>query len=281
MLEKLFSRNFISFYKSGKKYLLLNQKIKQKKVINEEFEEFEKKEELEKYIEEIDNPQKYVITFLANENLGVVDSCSKAEYKNKHIEIENIKIVCIHNKYSFYATIYDLVELEKEYKFEIDLIYSVYALIDFKASKKNNLYILLHKEFYALIIYENSIPKYSDIVILIEKEEKEEEIEEIDDLDIMDDLSEDISEEIEDIEDLDLNEAEKSPIEADILNFLKNSLKEYYKIADNFVEQIVIFSDIKIEENFAKIIEDELFIETKIEEFNILKTLNEIGQLDV
>ena len=279
-LEKFIARNFISFYKDEEKYKLLNQKVRNNKILDEEYKEFENKDELEQYIKDIENPQKYTITFLANENLGMVPSCEKAEYKKRDIELDNIKMICVNNKYSFYAAIYDIVELEKMFKFEVDLIYSAYVLIDFKASKKNNLYMLLTKEFYALLIYEDSMPKYADILTLVDSYESDDNIEELD-MDIIEDLGDEIVEEsVEDLDEEDL-ENKSNTVEAELINFLKDSIKEHYKTSDNFVEKIIIFSTIQTQDNFAKLIEDEIFIETQVEEFNILKTLIELGKIDV
>ena len=287
MLLKIFIKpNFISFYKEDKFYLL-NEQYKNDKLIFEEKKEFNTKKELINYINEISssNPQTYVSTVILSQNQGVVPSCDKKEYKKLGIELENIKYICIKNRYSFYTTIYELMELTKS--FEPDFLYPIFALIDIKAiSKHNTLYILTTKSFNFILIYKDSIPVYSDIFEIEEKttefkEEENDEIEDISDIDIIEDFDDILDEDIENIEEIDESSVEETKEEYRIIEDIKNALKEYYEEGGDFIEKIVILDTLNTPQEIKTLIEDEIFITTTVQEFDILKTINQISRENV
>jgi len=284
----LFKPNLIAFYKDEETYKVLNEQYKKQEIIFSETKEFENKNELLSYISSVieDNPQTYVSTFVSTQNQGVIPSCEKHIYKNYGIELDNVKTVCINNKYSFYITIYELMESKKEYKY-IDFLYSAFALVDFKSSlRHNSLYILSTKKYSYIIIYKDHIPVFSDIFDTITNEEELEDnaIEDISDIDIVEDFDETLD---EDIENVDENEVEKEEslenlnLEYKIAEHIKTALKEYYEGGGDFIEKIFIFDTIGIEKNITNIINDELFIEASLEKFELLKTINEISRKNV
>ena len=276
MLEKFIKRAFVSFYEDEKIFFFL-EIIRNKKILSKQKLEFESKIELEKKIEEIkeDYPQTYISTIIDSLNQGVAPTCNKKYFLEKEIEVENLKILCIKG-YSFYVSIYDLNSFRKKFNFELDFIYSIFAPIDFIAKKRNNyFYLLLLETKIAILGYQNEVPIYFDLEIV--EEESEEDVEILDDIDILDDLSEDIEEESEHI-DLETPSIETSSKESKILDMLKNSIKDYYEnYSSEFLEKIVILDTINIKEDIKKIIEDELFIDTEIKKFDLLKTLNEMS----
>ncbi|GAB6045410.1 hypothetical protein JCM11957_10080 [Caminibacter profundus] len=290
MLDKFFKKQFVSFYKDNN-YKLILEIVKNKKVLQSTEKEFNEKEELEKFIKETidENPQTYTSTMLLTLNQGVMDSCSKQKYLEKDIDYDNIKILCIDNKYSFYASIYDLSSIKKEFLLPIDFIYSVFAIIDSIATyKKNRFYILTMHKYIAILGYENNKPIYSDLIELNEEEEKQEEIEDIDILDDIEDLSEDIEELSEDIEEtsVDIEEIDENlkeselttDIEVNILNSIKESLKDYYdNYSSDFIEKIIILDTVGIDIQITNLIEDELFISTEIQQIDLLKSINRLS----
>ena len=297
LLKKLFYRpNFISFYEEENVYKLLNEKYKNDKIIFSENKEFNNKKDLIKYINSIteSNPQTYISTILKSIDQGVTPSCQKSTLKKIGLDINNIKYICINNKYSFYISLYELLEIQKEFSF-LDFLYSPFSIIDYKAKLRNNsLYILVMKSFLFFIIYKDSIPVFGEIEEINEKkqENKEEDIiEEIYDLDLSDEIMEDDIEELENIEDINdieeisqtttPNSIEHLNIENKIFNKLQEILKEYYEQNTNFIEKIIIYDSITIDKNITSIIENELFIDTTIEEINLLKIINEISKKNV
>jgi len=286
LLKRFFPIHFISFYSIHHKYYLLHEVIKNDKIIDSSKEEFEDKSKLKKYIKNIinDYPQTYVSTILLNIDQGVVNSCSKQVYKEKNIEINNIKIVCINNKYSFYTSIYELSELKKEFEI-IDFIYPIFAVIDFLAKDKNNsLYILNIDNFFATIVYKDNIALYSEIF------NEETEVEDISDMDIdeFDEFDDDLGEldEIEDIENIDEVEEEKEDIshldtENKIFTHIKESIKNYYNEGGDFLEKIYIISTKEINNSILNLIEDELFMKSEIINIDLLETINDISKKNV
>ena len=225
MLEKLIKKAYISFYED-EKYFLQIDIIRNKKTITSYKKEFETKEELFKEIEDIkeDYAQYFISTIIDTINQGVIPSCEKNEYKKKEIDIENIKYICVNNKYSFYVSLYDLINIKKEYN--PDFLYSVFATIDFYSKIKDKyFYVLILKKGIAILGYEKHIPIYSEIALFEENEEPtEDDLEVIDDIDLeMDEeLSEDIEEESQNINiDEEKPDIENSDIEYNIIEVLK------------------------------------------------------------
>jgi len=291
ILKKFFCKpNFISFYEEGNMYKLLNEKYKNSEIISSENKEFDNKEDLIKYINSIRklNPQTYISTILKSINQGFAPSCKKSSFKEMGLDIENIKYVCINKKYSFYTSLYELLEIQKEFSL-LDFLYPPFAIIDYKAKLKNNsLYILTMKDFIFFMIYKNSLPVFGEIEEI--NENKDEEIEEIEDLDLLSEIEEDI-EDIESIEDIDnikeisqatkLSSIENLGIESKTFNKLQEVLKEYYENNSNFIEQIIIYDTVNISEDLTSLIKDEIFINTAIEKIDLLKTINEMSRKNV
>ncbi len=286
-VEKFIKKAYVSFYKNNK-YRFYCEIKKNDKTIDSFSKEFEDKKDLENEIENIkeDYAQYFISTVIDTINQGVIPSCSKKEMKKYDIDVDNIKYVCINNSYSIYTSLYDIVSIKKNYSFEIDYLYSIFAPIDFFAKKRNNyLYVLIMDNKIALSAYKNDKPVYSDIEIFNEEtasEETEDFIEPIDELDIAnEDLSEDISENIEEeAQSIDLEEPkiEKSNIEYNIIEKLKDFIKEYYQdYSDDFIEKIIFLDTVEIGESLKKIVNDELLLESEIIEFDLLKTLNTIS----
>ena len=281
-VEKFIKKAYISFYKN-KKYHLFCEIKKNKKIIEILKKDFDEKKDLEKEILNIqdDYAQYYISTIIDTINQGIIPTCEKKEMKNYGIDVENINYICIKN-YSIYASLYDIVTIKKNYKFNIDFLYSIFAPIDFFAKKRNNyLYVLILNEKIALVAYKNNKPLYCDIEVF--KEEDEEYIEPIDELEIEnDDLSEEISESIEEEAkniNLEEPEIEKSNIEFNIIEKIKNFIKEYYEnYSDEFIEKIIFLDTVDVGESLKKIVNDELLLESEIIKFDLLKILNQISE---
>jgi len=280
-LEKLLKKQFISFYKE-ESYKCISQIVKNKNVLQTEEKSFEDKKEFVKYIrQKIDEiPQTYVSTMLLTINQGVVPSCSVKAYLDREIDPDNVKIACINNKYSFFASIYEIQNIKKEYKFDIDFIYSVFAIIDSIAKeRKNRFYVLVLEKHIAILGYENFVPIFSDINVLEEKQE--EDVEEIvEDIDLEEELISDIDS-IDEVEETDTEEEienETTSKEVEILNYLKSSLKEYYdKYSSDFIEKIIILDTIGIDITLNSLIEEELLITSDIQQIDILNTMNRLS----
>ena len=159
--------------------------------------------------------------------------------------------------------------------------------------------------FASILIYEqNNIPKYSNIICFEDldnhdtpaqsvnnsADEDDSDIEEISDIESIEDI-EDIEtdidttlddEELHDETEIDADklktEKERTQYEMEIVEFLKNSLKEYYEnYSNNFVENIYLLHNQNISTKFTKIIQDELFLEIKPQQIDLLETINNLA----
>jgi len=284
-LKKFIKQQFVSFYYE-ENYKLLIQIYKNNTLLEEKYIEFQKKNELKNKINNLlqEIPQTYISTLITSANQGIIPTCKKTEFSKFNIETDNIQYICIHNKYAIYASIFDIMEIKK---FNTDFIYSTFALIDYKASKKiNSLYLLIIKDKFYLLIYNNNIAVYSDISEKTNESfnnDEDAQIEDIDEhFDIIEDLDSDIIEDIDDITNLSDEETITTHQEMDIINFLKTSIEEYYKnYGDDFIEEITIFDTQNINNDIIEMIKDNFFIEAKKINFDILKTINEISRQNV
>ena len=289
-LEKFIKKAFVSFYENNEKYTLLIEIIKNNKLIESEKKELNSKKELNKLIRDLkeDYPQNYISTILQTINQGVIPSCNKKSFLKNEIDIENINFICIKNRYSFFVSMYDLVKLKKEFKWDMDFIFSIFAPIDFYAKNKNNyMYVLILNTQIIIIAYKENIPIYADISFF-EKEEiletnDNEDMELLEDIDIENEISEDIEDEADNISFEKSNgNLETTDMEFKITNILKESIKDYYEnYSDDFLEKIVLLDTIEIGDTIKELIEDELLMESEIIQFDLLKTLNELAKGEI
>ncbi len=289
-LEKFIKKAFVSFYENNEKYTLLIEIIKNNKLIESEKKELNSKKELNKLIRDLkeDYPQNYISTILQTINQGVIPSCNKKSFLKNEIDIENINSICIKDRYSFFVSMYDLVKLKKEFKWDMDFIFSIFAPIDFYAKNKNNyMYVLILNTQIIIIAYKENIPIYADISFL-EKEEiletnDNEDMELLEDIDIENEISEDIEDEADNISFEKSNgNLETTDTEFKITNILKESIKDYYEnYSDDFLEKIVLLDTIEIGDTIKELIEDELLMESEIIQFDLLKTLNELAKGEI
>jgi len=318
LVKYFLKTTFISFYQEKKQFIVQKRVVKNENILSQEEFKFEENEFLT-FIKScfIENTQTYISTIIDTFNQGCVDSCSHSRYKEIGINIENIKILCLKN-YSIFIGLYELNEFNKNMQqYKIDFVFSPYLLIDINNKKtKNTLYLLITKNFVAIIIYEKPlIPLYSNIYQLkveitnnnsqLENSNTDEEldgidddidliedIEDLDDLDDLDELNDNIDENIDDefgdIEDETNNnkniqeDMSEMKNELDTIEFLKNSIKDYYEsYSDNFLDYIHIFHNGEISDKFIQTIKDETLLDISLEKINILSIINDLALKEI
>ena len=312
ILKKLIKINFIAFIRDGATILAQKVVAKNNKILHTENLSFDEEEEFENFIKKsfIENTQTYVSTTINSLAQGCVDSCNHSKYKELSINIDNIKILCIDNKFSIFVGLYELNKTKKDNeRFLLDYLFSPFALThSFNKKTPNSLYILTTKMFASILIYEqNNIPKYSNIICFEDLDnhdtpaqsvdnsvdaddsdiEEISDIESIEDIEDIEDIETDIDttlddEELQDETEIDADklktEMERTQYEMEIVEFLKNSLKEYYEnYSNNFVENIYLLHNQNISTKFTKIIQDELFLEIKPQQIDLLETINNLA----
>ena len=301
IIEFIIKRVFISFVIEDNKFHTKKIVIKNSKIIQEE-ENIFTEEDFLKYIKLalLENTQTYISTIIYTYNQGCLNSCSHKKYQELGIKLDNIKILCVENKFSIFIGVLELQDFKKNMqKYNVDLIYSPYLIIhQNKEIDKNSLYLLITKENLILLIYDNNqLPNYSSIYEIKSEEHKEleededldideiEEIDTLDDIEDIDDIENEIEtiDDIEDIENIDHKEnISNLKEEIETLNFIRNSIKDYYEnYSNNFLEHIYILKGFDFDTKFLKDLENELFLEIKIKDVSILDTLNELARKDI
>ena len=301
--KKLIKIDLISYYLKDEIYYVLKNRLKNDELIEIEKNEFSK-DELENYIREslAKNSFTYISTYVNSVNQGVVNSCSHNYYKEIGIDINNIKILCIKNQFSIFIGMYDFNNLKKDNEmFKFDYLYSPFVIIYNYKVQNNSAYLLTFEDNVVLMITTDK-PIYGNIHYFSDEEKEEStssiNLDELDDdigiLDELDDLD-DLDESIEDTADLlDDDEVESEDDsslgesvntlkdEIDTIEFLKSAFKDYYdNYASDFIEKIVILNNYNISDTLSKSIEKEFFIDTQLEEFNLLQHMNLLAKEDI
>ena len=301
--KKLIKIDLISYYLKDEIYYVLKNRLKNDELIEIEKNEFSK-DELENYIREslAKNSFTYISTYVNSVNQGVVNSCSHNYYKEIGIDINNIKILCIKNQFSIFIGMYDFNNLKKDNEiFKFDYLYSPFVIIYNYKVENNSAYLLTFEDNVVLMITTDK-PIYGNIHYFSDEEKEEStssiNLDELDDdigiLDELDDLD-DLDESIEDTADLlDDDEVESEDDsslgesvntlkdEIDTIEFLKSAFKDYYdNYASDFIEKIVILNNYNISDTLSKSIEKEFFIDTQLEEFNLLQHMNLLAKEDI
>jgi hypothetical protein len=315
VIKSFIKTTFIAYYKEDKYFYVQKIIVKRDKIIEKDNRTFENEKEFLDFINIslMENTQTYIATIIMNYNQGCIDSCSHTRYKEFEINIENVKILCIKNQFSIFIGLLEFQEFKKKtQKYSVDLIYSPYLIIENnKEETKNTLYALITKENIVLSIYKEKFPLYSSIYefkkeetknreeyqednnsifeeeIPIDDVEEIDDIEEIENLDDLENLDKDLDENIE--ENLNNNEENignesftNIKEETEIINFIKNSIKDYYEnYSDDFIENIYILKTYELDTKFLKDIEDELLVTVKVKEIDILDNINLLARKDI
>ncbi|NPA54933.1 MAG: hypothetical protein GXO40_01045 [Epsilonproteobacteria bacterium] len=219
---KLFMKEiFVAFYKDENTFHTQKLVIKNDKIIHKEEFEFTQ-EELMNFINDcfMESTQTYVSTFIDTFNQGCVDSCSKTRYKELGINIDNLKILCLEDKYSIFVGLYELNLFQKEVeRFRVDYIFSVFLLLDIHKTKQpNSIYVLFTSTFVAAVIYTDGIrPTYSNIYQFSTVSDDDEYMEDEDFDSDMSDIEFDEVDILDDIGDIgDIEEVDTQDLDSDI-----------------------------------------------------------------
>ncbi|MDR2151677.1 MAG: hypothetical protein LBO72_02545 [Helicobacteraceae bacterium] len=181
---------YTGIYAGGKKANLLTRIYQNRKLIKEERREFETPNGIPsgamfEYLQRLErrNAYVYVATALASINQGALPSCDPNFFRKMHIQTDNIATVFMDNKWSVYASVFDLEEIQKKYEpiDGIDYIFPTETLIDFYKRQikveigKNDAFafLLYAKSSATLAIYQNDIFMYSSHIIFDEDVDEE------------------------------------------------------------------------------------------------------------
>ncbi|MFA6192444.1 MAG: hypothetical protein WC665_08835 [Sulfurimonas sp.] len=202
-----------------------------------------------------ETPFYYISLLDPSEEQGAVPTCSKNSILS-FIDLSNSKQVCFNNKWTYYSSRYDLLNLEKKYAtIGLDFLFSPFILLhNFFVDKIDThkaMYVLIEESYMSLAIFDNSellfaqhidVENYkqSDELSMEDHSALEDEMEEMEETIDLDDL--DALEELDDfgdIEDLDtLEEMDDFAQTKDLEEELKqdDEIKLLERESENFNE---------------------------------------------
>jgi hypothetical protein len=173
---------YAGIFQSGKKANLLVRVYQNRKLIKEERREFETPNGVPsgamfEYLQRLErrNAYVYAATGLANINQGALPSCDTKLFRKMHIDVDNISTVSIDDKWSIYASNFDLEEIRKKYEpiDGLDYVFPTEAIIDhvrrrtkIKADGSGAFAFLMYAKASAtLAIYQNDLLMGSSHII--------------------------------------------------------------------------------------------------------------------
>jgi hypothetical protein len=182
---------YAGIYTSGKKANMLTRIYQNRKLVKEERREFEAPNGVPsgamfEYLQKLERRCAFVYTAtaLSSINQGALPSCDPSFFRKMRIETDNISTVYIDDKWSIYASVFDLEEIQKKYApiEGLDYVFPTEALIDYyrrqiKIEIEESAafaFLLYAKNSATLAIYQNDAFMYSSHIIFDEEEENEE-----------------------------------------------------------------------------------------------------------
>jgi len=262
-------------------------------------------EEIDPYIlRYIENMQaKYrhnYISLISNAtHQGILSHCNDNAFSKKHIRKDDVKYVCINDKWGVYISKEGLLtELEYFDELSIDLYYSPFSILSHyidshTIADQATLFILNRENSMSIIIVKNNqylfgthynldeeTAEIEDIENDIEElvDEDDEEMFSLDEFSLDDDL--DDIEDLEHFDDVSQTQEDDTTQELEILGrdlktftYIKSAIDEFYAQGNvDFIDKIIIYDNENISSDVINFIEDDLLLSVDIKNINILDT---------
>ncbi len=261
----------------------------------------------------------YISILLNSSAQGAFSGCDNERFSSFSVDVNNVKKICVDNEWMLYASKIEINWIKELFEnFDVDFIYSPFVVLnkyikDSKRSEKTILYILYEGHSLTVIIERDGRFLYGSLFKLNSGK-----VTELDKIDLQDDgensimleelEADDIFEDIEKldeiggfedidnitpadevdvngmVEGLDENSLIRDEESESIVQFLKNSLKEFYGNSlydSSFVEEAKIFEHANINYDVVDYLEKELLLDVSVKKVNILKTINELAKEEI
>ncbi len=301
-IKKRLTNQFIGVLVYETTCILKIRRVKNGKILSDEEKEFvlQTKEALTKEVtsyllalqEEIE--QTYVSLFLNSHGQGVVPECSKAAYEKFHIEYDNVKEICVDNRYSVYASNIDIKWAEKLFTdIGLDFIFSPFLMLDNlrkKESRKREgivLYMLAGNNSITIMIFEKNELLYGTFINIAkeedllasdfgEEEDSEDELLDEIDLDLELEESDEISEILEEVnEDLQTSIQEEDDSiklklfgqDLRLVKYFDASLREFYEndlYRSDFVTYVKIYDGAQLNPDIVSYLKEQLLVDIDV-----------------
>jgi len=310
-IKKRLTNQFIGVLVYETTCILKIRRVKNGKILSDEEKEFvlQTKEALTKEVtsyllalqEEIE--QTYVSLFLNSHGQGVVPECSKAAYEKFHIEYDNVKEICVDNRYSVYASNIDIKWAEKLFTdIGLDFIFSPFLMLDNlrkKESRKREgivLYMLAGNNSITIMIFEKNELLYGTFINIAkeedllasdfgEEEDSEDELLDEIDLDLELEESDEISEILEEVnEDLQTSIQEEDDSiklklfgqDLRLVKYFDASLREFYEndlYRSDFVTYVKIYDGAQLNPDIVSYLKEQLLVDIDVRPVDIADEL--------
>jgi len=310
-IKKRLTNQFIGVLVYETTCILKIRRVKNGKILSDEEKEFvlQTKEALTKEVtsyllalqEEIE--QTYVSLFLNSHGQGVVPECSKVAYEKFHIEYDNVKEICVDNRYSVYASNIDIKWAEKLFTdIGLDFIFSPFLMLDNlrkKESRKREgivLYMLAGNNSITIMIFEKNELLYGTFINIAkeedllasdfgEEEDSEDELLDEIDLDLELEESDEISEILEEVnEDLQTSIQEEDDSiklklfgqDLRLVKYFDASLREFYEndlYRSDFVTYVKIYDGAQLNPDIVSYLKEQLLVDIDVRPVDIADEL--------
>jgi len=234
--------------------------------------------------EEYDNT--YISLFLNTLGQGIIPVCDETQLEKFHIDKNNVKTICVENRFMMYATMIDVKWADKTFDaIGLDFVFSPFLILDYFIQKEeiikgqivlnilntgNALTIMISKEnqllfgsFFNVAKDENLL--YTDYADT-EMPEEENILDELDLLDDEMDIEEigDISDNSNFVNNILKDNVKLTAQDERVIKYLSASLKEFYTndlYNSGFINCAKIYDGAGINDGVMKYIENELFLD--------------------
>ena len=304
-LKKRMTNQFLSIIIYNEQCNIKQKIIKNAKMIHKEEFNFDLKSNDElggKVINFINDLQAkydntYIALFLNTLGQGLIPGCDESDLEKFHIDKNGVKSICKEGRFLMYATHIDIKWADNLFKKTgLDFIFSPFLVLDHFIKKEMSkdsfnkdirvLYILNTKNGFTLMIQQDQkvlygafYSKTKDENLLYTNYEDEisesDEMEELD-LDTIDELGMDdildTASQGELVEGVLSDSVALSEEDEKIVKYLNSSLKEFYSnelYDSDFICTAKIFDDVGIGEGVVKYIENDLLLNTTVEDISV------------
>ncbi|MCX2682862.1 clan AA aspartic protease [Campylobacter sp. MIT 21-1685] len=316
-LRKFFPQLFIAVILEENKKILKASTFRNGKLISSTEKSFEKNENLFDYVKNISKRFLFYYTglFLDANEQGLIPSKKTENFENFDVGKISLKTFVLNNVQIYTATehIEYFSDLFEDYN-GLDFIYSPFALLYFciqkeKTDDKTILYIYRYSHILVVMICKNSEILYGEFKTFkvntdselenFNDEMKDEEItiKQTDDeemtLDSFNETNEISDDKFDTLKQEELVEFKDEKLKLDELNqlskdmefcrYIITSIEKFYNLKNqtSFIDKAIIFSDKEFNASAIEFLEDETFLELKINQINTLELMIELMQKEI
>ncbi|TKX30455.1 clan AA aspartic protease [Campylobacter estrildidarum] len=308
LLKKILPRLFISVILGDKKSVLKTSVYRNQKLLSSSEKTFNKSEKALEHVKNISKKFLFFNTalFLDAKEQGLIPSTDEKDFERFDIGKMSLKSITLNNALVFAATehVEYFNELFEDYN-GLDFLYSPFALLYYKISKKNindnkiTLYAYYYNEILAIMICKNKTILYGDLIFFEQESENTEEFlnessENIPNKELeLDNFNENLEEPLnqennlensDDNSEFNLEDFNQFSSNMELCRYIISSIEKFYKdekYSGTFIEHMYIYSEKELGISAIEFLEDETFLEITAKQVNTLELMIELMQKEI